>query len=263
MDGFGACYAAQKKFGNTAQYLPVNYGDVMPVIEDGSSVYILDFSYPRDVLEALNARVDTLVVLDHHKTAQEDLKDLPYAIFDMNKSGAVLAWEFFFPTEPVPKILTRVQDRDLWRWQYKDTRDVLNSLEMAKDDFSVWDWAEQNFEKAAAEGLRVSEYKAMKVEEACDPQNFLRRTFMGYQVAIMNSSAHMTSEVGNKVVTENSDIDIFIGYSILPNGRVYLSFRSAGIDTTPLARHFGGGGHAKASGALTSLDVLKEFYDTP
>ena len=88
-DGFGAAWAAHQKFGDSAEYTAVQYGQDPPNIEAGSEVYIVDFSYPRPILEALNKKMSKLVVLDHHDTARKELEGLDYATFDMDKSGAV------------------------------------------------------------------------------------------------------------------------------------------------------------------------------
>jgi len=39
-------------------------------MEEGSKVYMVDFSYPRGILEELTKHHD-IVVLDHHKTAKD------------------------------------------------------------------------------------------------------------------------------------------------------------------------------------------------
>src|SRR4051812_24188799 len=104
-DGFGAAYAAWKKFGADAAYTAAHYGAHLPDLENYNHIYVLDFSYPRDVLEAWRQDGKAVQVIDHHRTAQEALAGLDYAIFDMDKSGAVLAWEFFHPAEAVPQLL--------------------------------------------------------------------------------------------------------------------------------------------------------------
>lgn len=84
----------------------VQYGQPLPIslehLNAKDVVYILDFSYSREVLEQIAAKAGRLVVLDHHKSAQKELADLPYAFFDQSKSGALLAWEHFFPGERPP-----------------------------------------------------------------------------------------------------------------------------------------------------------------
>ena len=107
MDGKGAAYAAWKKFGESAKYIEVNYGEPVPEMTDASEIYILDFSYPKDVLYKM-AETAKVVVLDHHKTAQADLEGVEFAKFDMTKSGAVLAWEYFHPNSPTPMSLSQL-----------------------------------------------------------------------------------------------------------------------------------------------------------
>jgi hypothetical protein len=67
VDGLGSRLAAWLALKDTALYFPVDYHKPIPAIPDGSEVYILDFSYPREVLEEMNARMSKLLVLDHHK----------------------------------------------------------------------------------------------------------------------------------------------------------------------------------------------------
>ena len=61
-DGYGSAFAAWLKFGDEAEYLPMQYGQVKTVAEMNSvlstagipfgegEVYILDFSLPKDVM---------------------------------------------------------------------------------------------------------------------------------------------------------------------------------------------------------------------
>ena len=91
-DGFGAAWVAHRKFGSDAKYQPVQYGDAPPRNVEGREVYILDFSYKRDVLLALHEQAESLLVLDHHMTAKDDLEGLEFAQFDLERSGATIAW---------------------------------------------------------------------------------------------------------------------------------------------------------------------------
>ena len=69
-------------------------------LEDAEKVYIVDFSYPKDVMVKLLQQDFDLIVLDHHKTAEANLKDLALKPgseihFDMTRSGALMTWEYF------------------------------------------------------------------------------------------------------------------------------------------------------------------------
>ena len=105
-DGFGSALAAHYKFGDSAMYIPVNYGEPVPSeIKEGDEIYIVDFSFPRDVLEKL-AESHKVQVIDHHKTAEAALKGLDYCLFDMKHSGAVLTWQFLFPWGAGSQVIT-------------------------------------------------------------------------------------------------------------------------------------------------------------
>ena len=121
LDGFTSAWAAKQALGNTAEYVPANYGndELVPDVMD-RVVYLLDFAYPADVMRGIAALADKVIVLDHHKSAENDLKELLDSgviegEFDMNRSGAMMTWDYFFPDRDAPEFIQYVQDRDLWK----------------------------------------------------------------------------------------------------------------------------------------------------
>ena len=122
-DGFGAAYAAWKCFGADATYHAARPGDPLPNLA-GKDVLIADVSWPRAEMVRVAEEARSLVVLDHHKTAEADLRDLPFAHFDMERSGAVITWQHLHQSPP-PELLRYIQDRDLWRWELPHAREVL------------------------------------------------------------------------------------------------------------------------------------------
>lgn len=143
-DGFGAAFAAWLRLQNEAEYIPVNYGKPMPEMEQGATVYIVDFSFPRMDLIALEDRTKKLVVLDHHATAEKDLAGLPFCTFDMNKSGAVLTCEYFHGDSikcevgQLGEFFAYLQDRDLWQFKLPQSREVSMAVRSYPYDFKVW-----------------------------------------------------------------------------------------------------------------------------
>ena len=99
-DGFCAAWIFWRQFPK-AEFVPANYGDDPPDVR-GKSVFVVDFSYPRETLLRMNEESSSLVVLDHHRTAQKDLEGLDFCTFDMTKSGGRLAWEFIYGTLKTP-----------------------------------------------------------------------------------------------------------------------------------------------------------------
>src|ERR1044071_5713689 len=154
-DGTGAALAAYVRLGDFAgikgasfpvEYIPVSYGKPPPEMEPGSVIYVVDFSYGPDVLTRLaQVPMEKIFVLDHHATAEQDLKNIPlthagviFVKFDMAKSGAVLAWEHFHPEKPVPPFILYLQDRDLWQFKLPKSREVSAAISSYPMDFRVW-----------------------------------------------------------------------------------------------------------------------------
>ena len=94
----------------------------------------------------------SVLILDHHKTAEAALAkwtkpfnftppELGEIIchFDQNLSGAGLAWKYFFPTDPVPRMVEHVQDRDLWRFELPGTREICAALYAQEFEFEKWE----------------------------------------------------------------------------------------------------------------------------
>lgn len=130
-DGFGAAWAVWKALGDGVEFHPGVYGAPPPDVT-GRDVILVDFSYKRPVMEAMCQSAASITLLDHHKTAAEELDGLGdgpniaipvFVGIDMERSGAVLAWEHFHPGKAIPPLLQYVQDRDLWRFSLRSVGD--------------------------------------------------------------------------------------------------------------------------------------------
>src|SRR5437762_9644485 len=85
-DGFGAAWAVWKRYPS-AEFIPVKHGSPPPPQLERRHILIVDFTYPRPALEAIAAQAASLLVLDHHITAQKALEGFPHAKFEEKKSG--------------------------------------------------------------------------------------------------------------------------------------------------------------------------------
>ncbi len=271
-DGMGAKYAAWAKLKNTAEYIGVNYGQPVPAMEPGSRVFILDFSYPRDVLEQLIATHKEVVVLDHHKTAEEALRGLPGCYFNMDKSGAVLAWEYFHGEEDVPELLLHIQDRDLWKFEIPDTKEVSAALPLIKGDMKKWHGVcdccvpdtvdgpnvDLTLDDLKVAGKHLLAHQDIKVEAAT--KKFKTVPFLGYKVGVINTS-DLVSEICGSICAIYG-IDFAVGYVITPDNDVLVSMRSVeDIDVSAICKSYGGGGHKHAAGCKWTISFLKEVLD--
>jgi len=256
-DGFGAAWAAWKRFGDQARYLPVKHGSQPPEMPAGSEVFIIDFAYPRQILLEL-AQIHTLKVLDHHKTAQADLAGLDFAEFDMQRSGAVMAWQHFHPETEVPLLLQYVQDQDLWNWALPDSAEICTALSIYPLDFATWDHLD--VEALRQEGQVVLRYKQQLIERLSQKVDWLE--IAGQRVPAVNTPL-FASELGNQLCL-NYPKAAFSACYAEHDGQRKFSLRSVGEnDVAVIAARFGGGGHRNAAGFAVPLSGHAEIRPAP
>lgn len=257
-DGFGAAWAAHERLGDRAQYIGVNYGDKIPDLPPDARVAIVDFSFPREELEALRPKVAGLVVLDHHKTAEEHLAGLPYAVFEKTRAGAGIAWEYFNPDKPVPELVSLVEDRDLWKFSLPQSKEFSAALASYPRDFSVW--SQLDVPHLKVEGTAILRYKDQLV--ASNVERAREGNIRGHKVPIVNVSAELRSEVGDALCRKFPQAP-FVGlYFDDEEGNRHWSLRSRGdFDVTTVLQTFpGGGGHAQAGGFSQPKSDLSEEW---
>lgn len=253
-DGFGAAYAAWKKFGNSAKYIPVSYGEPFPreFCEDlGSTVYILDFSYPKEEM-LYWADFYELIVLDHHKTAQANFQDLRHpnikALFDMEKSGARLAWEYFHTVGgvvggDVPDLILHIEDRDLWRFKLDRSKEIHKALVSYPMDFKLWD--SFDVEKLKVEGVALERMYNQLVDNIC-ASSWIGN--IGDDLVPMVNTSIAWSEVGDALKKKYPDAKYVASFTEFEK-EVMWSLRSReDFDCSEVAKKFGGGGHRQAAG---------------
>jgi oligoribonuclease NrnB/cAMP/cGMP phosphodiesterase (DHH superfamily) len=243
-DGFTAGWVARLRYPQ-AQFHPGYFRKKHPSVA-GRDVLILDFSYPRSVLQEMASQARSILLLDHHKSAQSDLAGLDYAVFDMERSGAGLAWDDLFPGKARPWLVDYVEDRDLWRFALPDSRAVNAYLSTLSFDFEAWTGAsELGLERAKTLG----EVVLAKVEQYVDEvsKNARMITLDGYRVPAVNASPVDTSELLESLVGGHP---FALSWSVRFDGMFQYSLRSAeeGVDVSEVAKRHGGGGHAHAAG---------------
>lgn len=243
-DGFGAAWSAWKLLGDKATYLSAQHGEPVPALPTAAVVALVDFSYKRPVVEELAQRVAGVVILDHHVTAQADLEDLDFAVFDMERSGAHLAWRFFHPDKPLPELLAYVEDKDLWHFHLAQSKEVTAAIRSYPMDFAVWDAFE--VERLKVEGVALLRLQEIQVGAHCRRARW--EDLGGYRVPIVNAS-DLRSEIANRLCTLHPEAPFAAAYYDAQDGHRSWSLRSVGdFDVAALAKRFGGGGHKNASG---------------
>ena len=255
-DGFGAAYAIWLKHGDEAEYIPVQHGQAFPDVSPGEAVYVVDFSYSRDILQSVANRCK-LVVLDHHKTAMDDLADLSFAHFDMNKSGAVLAWEYFHPNEPIPMLLRYVQDYDLWTKALPSTEE--NKAWRRSFDRTFERWQEMDL-VVARDHIWKTEGEAILRSEKIHIQHRVAQAFevtIDTHVVLAVNETQYFSEVAGELA-KDTRYPFGACFFLRDDGLKIWSLRSdrnlGDFDVSAVAKLRGGGGHRNAAGFKESAE---------
>lgn len=292
-DGFGAAWAARQKFGDSAIYFPATHQQPTPDVT-ARDVIIVDFCYPRETLRAMARQARSMLVLDHHKSASEDLhqdlrtNDGPavfridsvfpqtweyvrmcvqldidegitgctgatiYALFDMNRSGAGLAWDFFHPGVARPALINHIEDRDLWRFALPGTREIQACLFSHPYDFDAWDHlmrdstATLQTEGAAIE--RKHHKDIAELVKVCQR----RMVIAGQDVPVASLPYTLTSDAGHLMAAGEP---FAACYWDTEQGRVFsLRSQDDGADVSAIAKQYGGGGHMHAAGFRVPRD---------
>lgn len=247
-DGFTAAWAAWTRFGDHAEYVPAQHGDAPPDVTE-KSVYILDFGYPRETLLALKEKAHSLVVLDHHKSAQQDLAGLTGCFFDMARSGAGLAWDFFTSGSPRPLLVDFVEDYDLWRFADPRTESLSARLEVEPMEFDNWTRIRDELKSQSCVDTWMSEGRQLLALK----EVLLRRAFSNkYAIELggiaglsCNAESWAASALGDRLAAASKTFGLVWHRTA---HHIKCSLRSKGaVDVAELAAKFGGGGHARAA----------------
>jgi oligoribonuclease NrnB/cAMP/cGMP phosphodiesterase (DHH superfamily) len=267
-DGFAAALAAWLFYEGRAQFLGLDHGDTKSVDDlpalDRRAVYILDFSFSPDIMRGIADRAAKLVLLDHHKSAAEKLSGFACRCglihFDMSKSGARLAWEFFQPARPLPDLVRFVEDRDIWVWQYPESAGFLAALDMEAFEFARWaeiaSFSPLQLTSFMARGQAMDEkFTNLAADIAGGAQPV---TFNGQRGLMVNAPGVFHSLIGNMLSEKSGTFALM--WVADKDGVIKVGLRSQrGFDCIALAESMGGGGHAQACGFKMGKERLPEL----
>jgi uncharacterized protein len=264
-DGFASAWLF---YEGKAEFLALDHGQIRTVDDlpsvAGRAVYILDFSFSAAILHGIEERAAKLVLLDHHKSAAEQLTGFNCRCgvvhFDMNKSGCRLAWEFFQPGKPLPDLVRYIEDRDIWTWQYPESAAFLAALDMEPFDFAHWA-AIAAFDAAQvatfmARGAAMDEKFSKLATDIAQTAQPIQ--FNGELGLMVNAPGVFHSLVGDMLSQRSGTFALM--WCVSTAGVVKAGLRSQrDFDCIPLARSMGGGGHAQACGFKMGTERLPEL----
>jgi oligoribonuclease NrnB/cAMP/cGMP phosphodiesterase (DHH superfamily) len=199
---------------------------------------------------------DEVICLDHHKSAQEALLGLNCAIFDMKKSGAMLAWEYWNPGIPAPDLIRYVQDRDLWQKALPFNEEIYMGLREQPKTFQRWRELATMPDFVAQMRTVGEPLYAKKMEEVRFKANSAEwETIAGYKVPVVAGCSRYYSDVCHELLERYPEIAFSVAWrDELDKNIRRWDFRSKGsFDVSEIAKSFGGGGHLNASGCQSAV----------
>ena len=261
-DGFSAAWCFHHHYSTTGarpypEFVPGRYGYAPPDCT-GRHVYLVDFSYKREVVAGMLDSARSVTLIDHHKSAIEDLAGLPGLIqfTDLDRSGATLAWDYLFPGQLRPLLLGHIEDRDLSRFKLPHTREIQSVVFSLEYTFENWDQlmaaSAHELVGMTAQGAAIERKHRKDVAElvgACRR----RITIAGQEVWAASMPYTMASDAGELMSTGEPFAAVY--WDTAEHRQFSLRSRGPeGADVALIAEGFGGGGHRNAAGFRVTRD---------
>lgn len=292
-DGFGAAWCFWDVSHTAYEFVAANYNDPVPDVMD-RVVYMVDFSYPRELVKFICSRATQVYLIDHHKTAIEDLAGLEQeeknfvAYTDLKRSGAMLAWDFLYNVhfaytgnglaeaivhESVPGdsdyidppiLLEHIQDRDLWKFKLDGTKTIHLGLASRNVSFEEWDklvhGRVQSLLNLQQEGLAIERKYNKDIQSIIAASLRFMDIFSYYRVPVVNCPGSFASDIGNSLYSRSYEelegqLPAFSAtYYDTKEYRIFSLRSKDSFDVSAIAQRYGGGGHRNAAGFKVSRD---------
>jgi len=276
-DGLSSAYVAmlahiQNELPQPELY-PIAHGVSLQIERfAGKRVLFCDYSPKLDILNQIENIAKSIVVLDHHVTARDDLVTKPYAIFDMDRSGVGITWDYFFPSAPIPLFLSIIQDRDLWRWLIPGSKNFCSGFFTVCSTITSYDFDGlfKLFDELYINPDKIDYYMEigglMEKTTMCKVKTIASHAvkkiseYKGKRVCVINCTGEFISELGNAISSDpNVDFAVLWRHDNVL-GKYHISLRSCDkADVSEIAKSFGGGGHPNAAGFSSSKSPLEIF----
>ncbi|MFA5567483.1 MAG: DHHA1 domain-containing protein [Trueperaceae bacterium] len=277
-DGFTAAWLANIYFNSKSDPGSVSpddwvvdhhagvYGEPPPAV-DGRHVFVLDFSYPRDVMCDMIDRAESVTIIDHHVTAIQELAPLFHVypedklrlVLSDRRSGAYLTSKFFWPDREPMEMVRLVDDRDRWVFADERTRPFHASLFSFEYTPSNWNRVYRTpIEELVAEGEAIDRKHMKDIKELLDVMT-LWVEIAGLRVPAANLSYISASDACHELLQRHPEAPFAASWFKRKDGKAVVSLRSrtgSDVDVGQIAKALGGGGHKHSSGFACDLQTL-------
>ena len=264
LDGFASAFIVWKTLGPKVEFVPAVYGKEPPWEKlPDNEVYIVDFSYPVDIMAKICEQAHYVTVIDHHESAIRKLAGFSAenytAKFDITRAGTELTHEFFCQERKLPQILQMLANRDLWNFSLPGTKEICAAMWEEDRTFERWDDLIYNmpsfyaFPDLMVFGAKIIAINARHIESLLRSGT---RQVPGTTIPICNMPFMYASEAGN-ILAQGHPFSIT--YFDRSDCRQYsLRVADGDFNVAKLAEMYGGGGHKKAAGFTATLASVSD-----
>lgn len=292
-------YTLQMNHNVEPEVIFVSYGKEQEAIDkanidSNTTIYCVDFAFNKELTLELLRLAFKVYVLDHHKTANENLHDLKthynfYFIYDVDKSGASIVRDYckqhlnlyshikLNQKEILNKVVAMVEDRDLWSFKLPMTKEFAEYVfayiqpnDIDKMSIILFKYSFDNLKEICQMGETIMNYKDNIIEKKLKSYVPVYFHANNTKLLIINETQpDLVSQLGNELCKKyNIPVCLYniSGSEYSKEMKVNLSFRSMEhlepVDV--VARLFSGGGHSCAAGGECSLDRFTDLmtYNT-
>ncbi|MEK7069445.1 MAG: DHH family phosphoesterase, partial [Patescibacteria group bacterium] len=219
LDGFTGAWSAWKKLKDKADYLPIHHDnkplDTLAINAEEKDIYIIDYSFKPEEMKKLVAVNKKVVLIDHHITSAESTKIVTESLCDTSRSGAYLAWKYFHTDKKIPKLVSYVEDYDLWKFKLPFAQELTLAMSTKKFNFKTWDKLAKEFEDATKrkelvkQGKTMLDYRENLIHELLERGEEV--VFEGHRAFAINSPM-LESEIGHHVYEKKGMLAIIWSY---------------------------------------------------
>lgn len=242
----------------------------------GLNVVIVDCCYSREKLLKMKNDANRVIVLDHHDTNERCTEGLDDCIFDMDRSGAQIAWDFVYPQTQRPWFIDIIADRDLWKWEIPHSKSIGKA--MFAQECYTWEKMD-DLMRSIAHGTSKTDIATFRIigdilnsVEEQEIKSSCRKAVLSnfrvgddvYRVKVSYCPPHLRSDVGNKLADHECDFAAIYTYDF-SSDQWWISLRGhkGGLNLAKIAERLGGGGHPPAAGFVidgSKGENLKTYF---
>lgn len=260
------------------------YSDLFYDKYKDKNVVFVDFCHPYDVMLKIVSYAKSVLILDHHISAMNDMKKIFSSksnisnlemMFDMQYSGCVLAWNYIFgDLDKCPKFLLYIQADDIYKGITPDIKAFITCFSEKLFTFELYEnmLNDDVFNECIKTGYEWLKYKDIIINRSSKKFVLVPHLINNeYATVAYINTNEFVSEVADKIFSleenYNSHICGYIDFVCVwfynqkkKFTKFFLRSRDNRMDVQKIAiAHNGGGHHNSASMTLDGLNCILPY----